>query len=155
MLAGLSIGELVSLCESKRDLLQREGWQGEMGRLCLDFVVALAGFSWPEPPTACTGHVNGSDLSPEQVSTVNHSDAFSNWLVLGSLTERGSPAPTPNSSCASPTTHGIVFVSRHIDVICYRRSSTIRNQRLRSKSQFCNTARQRPDHRTPCCRAAN
>jgi hypothetical protein len=81
MLAGLSIGELVSLCESKRDLLQRGGWQGEMGRLCLNFVVALAGFSWPELPAAYTGHANGPHLSPEKISTVNLSDASSNWLV--------------------------------------------------------------------------
>ena len=81
MLADLSIAELVSLCGSKRDLLQRGGWQGELGRLCLDFVVALAGFSWPELPAADTGHTNESYLSPEQISTVNSFDAFSNWLV--------------------------------------------------------------------------
>jgi len=81
VLAGRSIGELASLLESKRDLLQREGWQGEMGRLCLDFVVALAGLSWPELPAAHTGHINESYLSREKISTVNLSDASSNWLV--------------------------------------------------------------------------
>jgi hypothetical protein len=75
---GHSIGELVSLCESKRDLLQREGWQGEMGRLCLDFVVALAGFRWPEPPATRIGHTSESYLSPEKISTVKLSDASSN-----------------------------------------------------------------------------
>lgn len=78
MPAGRSIGELVSLCESKRDLLQREG---EMGRLCLDFVVALAGFSWPELPTTQTEHINEPYLSPEKISTVKLSDASSDWLV--------------------------------------------------------------------------
>jgi hypothetical protein len=81
MLADLPIGELVSLCASKRDLLQRGGWQGESGRLCLDFVVALAGFSWPELPEAYTGHVNESYLSPEKISTVKLYDASFNWLV--------------------------------------------------------------------------
>lgn len=81
MLADLSIGELVSLCASKRDLLQRGGWQGESGRLCLDFVIALAGFSWPELPEAYTKRVNESFLSPEKISTVNPSDVSSNWLV--------------------------------------------------------------------------
>jgi len=81
VLAGRSIGELVPLCEFKRDLLQREGWQGETGRLCLDFVVALAGFSWPELPANYTGHINESYLSPEKISTVKISDASSNWLV--------------------------------------------------------------------------
>jgi hypothetical protein len=81
VLGGHPIGELVSLCESKRDLLQREGWQGEMGRLCLDFVVALAGFNWPELPATHTGHTNEPHLSPEKISTVKLSDASSNWLV--------------------------------------------------------------------------
>jgi hypothetical protein len=81
VLAGRSIGELVSLCESKRDLLQHEGWQGEMGRLCLDFVVALAGFSWPELPATHTGHINEPYLSPEKISTVKLSDTSSNWQV--------------------------------------------------------------------------
>ena len=81
MHADLSIAELVSLCESKRDLLLRGGWQGELGCLSLDFVVALAGFSWPELPAADTGHANESYLSPEKISTVNLFDASSNWLV--------------------------------------------------------------------------
>jgi hypothetical protein len=81
MLADLSIGELVSLCASKRDLLQRGGWQGESGRLCLDFVIALAGFSWPEVPEAYTGRLNGSYFSPEKISTVKLFDASANWLV--------------------------------------------------------------------------
>ena len=80
MRAGRPIGDLVSLCESKRDLLQHEGWQGEMGRLCLDFVVALAGFNWPELFATHPGyiHINESHSSPEKVSTVKLSDTSSN-----------------------------------------------------------------------------
>ena len=81
MLADLSIAELVSLCESKRDLLHRGGWQGELGCLSLDFIIALAGFSWPELPAANIGHANESYLSPEKISTVNLFDVYSNWLV--------------------------------------------------------------------------
>ncbi|KAH9967442.1 hypothetical protein BC827DRAFT_1174206 [Russula dissimulans] len=70
MLAALSLGELVSLCESKRDLLQRGGWQGETGRVCLDFVVRLAGLRWPELPAADAERVDDSHLSsPEKIST--------------------------------------------------------------------------------------
>jgi len=71
MLPSLSLGELVSLCESKRDLLQRGEWQGETGRVCLDFVVRLAGLRWPELPAADAERVDDSYLSsPEKISTV-------------------------------------------------------------------------------------
>ena len=42
-----------------------------MGQLCLDFVVALAGFNWPELFATHLGHINESHSSPEKVSTVN------------------------------------------------------------------------------------
>ena len=54
MLAALTLNELVSLCESKREKLQLGPWQGEMGRVCLNFLVGLAGLSWPELPAGYT-----------------------------------------------------------------------------------------------------
>jgi hypothetical protein len=71
MLATLSFGQLVSLCETKRDELQRGRWQGEAGRECLDFVIGLAGLSWPKRPAAQTELVAESYLSPEKISTVS------------------------------------------------------------------------------------
>jgi hypothetical protein len=51
-----------------------------MGALCLDFVVALAGFSWLELPAAHRVYINESYISPERALTVHFSDT-SNWLV--------------------------------------------------------------------------
>jgi hypothetical protein len=130
-LTALSFGQLVSLCETKRDELQRGVWQGEAGRQYLDFAIALAGLSWPKLPVAHAEHVDvaKSYLSPEKISTVSPSPTLpARWLVLGNVTERGSPATIADSYRASSTTHGIVFESRHIYVICYRRSSTSRKQ---------------------------
>jgi len=81
MLAALSLGELVSLCESKREILQRGAWEGEMGRVCLDFVVGLSGLSWPELLVAHAEHVKEPYLSPDKTLAVSLSDAFSDWLV--------------------------------------------------------------------------
>ncbi|KAF8269690.1 hypothetical protein EI94DRAFT_924825 [Lactarius quietus] len=50
-LATHSLGELVTICESKREQLQHESWRGEDGRECLNFVVGLAGLKWTNPPT--------------------------------------------------------------------------------------------------------
>lgn len=85
MPVALSLGELISLCESKREKLERgsESWQGEMGHASLDFFVGLAGLSWPELPAGFTEHVNETYLSPEKISTVSLPDAcpFS-WLAV-------------------------------------------------------------------------
>ena len=75
MLAALPPGELVSLWKSKRDELHRGAWQGEMGRICLDFLVGLAGLSWPELPAGDTERINEPYLSPEKISTVSLPDA--------------------------------------------------------------------------------
>jgi hypothetical protein len=75
MLAALPLGELVLLCKSKRDELHREAWQGEMGRICLDFLVGLAGLSWPELPAGDTERINETYLSQEKISTVSLPDA--------------------------------------------------------------------------------
>jgi hypothetical protein len=75
MLAVLPLGELVSLCESKREKLQQDAWQGEMGRVCLDFFVGLTGLSWPELPMGYTERIDEPHLSPEKVSTVSFPDA--------------------------------------------------------------------------------
>jgi len=77
MLAALTLSELVSLCESKREKLQLGPWQGEMGRVCLDFFVGLAGLSWPELPAGYAERVNETHLSPEKKSTVSPPDACS------------------------------------------------------------------------------
>jgi hypothetical protein len=71
MLAALSFGELVSLCETKCDELQRGRWQGEAGHECLDFAISLAGLSWPKLPAAHTEHIAEAYLSPEKISTVS------------------------------------------------------------------------------------
>ncbi|KAI9464815.1 hypothetical protein F5148DRAFT_1150114 [Russula earlei] len=55
MLAALSLGELVSLCESKRELLPPEGWQGEVGRL-----------KWPQTHSE---RIDDSISSSEKIST--------------------------------------------------------------------------------------
>lgn len=83
MLVALSLGELISLCGSKREQLERGPWQGEMGRACLDFFVGLAELSWPELPAGFTERVNETYLSPEKISTVSLPDAcpFS-WLEV-------------------------------------------------------------------------
>ena len=75
MLAALPLGELVLLCGSKREKLQRSAWQGEMGRVCLDFFVGLAGLSWPEHPASDAERINEAYLSPEKISTVSLPDA--------------------------------------------------------------------------------
>jgi hypothetical protein len=84
MLASLSFGELVSLCETKRDELQRGRWQGEAGRECLDFIIGLAGLSWPKLPAAQTELVAESYLSPEKISTVS---LFGRSCTLAGLRE--------------------------------------------------------------------
>jgi len=83
MPVALSLGELISLCESKRENLERGPWQGEMGHASLDFFVGLAGLSWPELPAGFTEGVNETYLSPEKISTVSLPDAcpFS-WLAV-------------------------------------------------------------------------
>lgn len=83
MLAALSLGELISLCESKREKLERGSWQGEMGRTSLDFFVGLAGLSWPELPADFTERVNETYFSPEKISTVSLPDACPFTLVGG------------------------------------------------------------------------
>src|SRR6266850_2817553 len=75
MLAALPLGEFVSLCKSKRDELHRGAWQGEMGRICLDFLVGLAGLSWPELSAGDAERINETYLSPEKISTVSLPDA--------------------------------------------------------------------------------
>lgn len=127
MPVALSLGELISLCESKREkLLERGPWQGEMGHASLDFFVGLAGLSWPELPAGFTERVNEIYLSPEKISTVSLPDACvsAGWRSNVNVTERRSPAPTPDSCCAPSTTHGVVFIPRHTDVISIRGSST-------------------------------
>lgn len=84
MLAALSFGELLSLCETKRDELQLGKWQGEVGRACLDFSIGLAGLSWPKLPVAQTGHVEESYLSPEKISAVSR---FRRFCQLAGLRE--------------------------------------------------------------------
>jgi len=54
MLGALTLSELVSLSESKREKSLLGSWQGEMGRVCLNFLVGLAGLSWPELPAGYT-----------------------------------------------------------------------------------------------------
>lgn len=77
MLGALTLSEIVSLSESKREKLQLGPWQGEMGRVCLDFLVGLAGLRWPEPPAGHAEGVNETPLSPEKISTVSPPDACS------------------------------------------------------------------------------
>ncbi|KAI9440400.1 hypothetical protein H4582DRAFT_1781600, partial [Lactarius indigo] len=60
----LSLGELVTVCESKREQLQHEDWRGEDGRVCLNFVVDLAGLKWPKPPADQIERTEGLYLSP-------------------------------------------------------------------------------------------
>ncbi|KAH9004552.1 hypothetical protein EDB86DRAFT_2883979 [Lactarius hatsudake] len=67
-LAALSLGELAAVCESKRELLQHEDWRGEDGRVCLNFVVDLAGLKWPKPPADQIERTEGSYLSPGEPS---------------------------------------------------------------------------------------
>lgn len=85
MPVALSLGELISLCESKREKLERGPWQGDMGHASLDFFVGLAGLSWPEPelPAAFTERANETYLSPEKISTVSLPDAYPfSWLAV-------------------------------------------------------------------------
>jgi len=70
-LATHSFGELVTVCESKREQLQHVDWRGEAGRVCLDFVVDLAGLKWPKPPADQIERTKGLYLSPEEPSTVS------------------------------------------------------------------------------------
>ena len=66
-----SLGELVTICESKREQLQHENWRGEDGGVCLNFVVDLAGLKWPNPPTDQIERTKGSYLSPGELSAVS------------------------------------------------------------------------------------
>ena len=84
-LATHSLGELVTICELKREQLQHEGWRGEDGRVCLNFVVDLAGLKWPKPPTDQIECTKGSRLSPGEPLAVSLSRCL---FEFGSLTER-------------------------------------------------------------------
>jgi hypothetical protein len=70
-LATHTFGELVTICELKRERLQHEGWRGEDGRVCLSFVVDLAGLKWPRPPADQMECTKGSRLSPGEPSAVS------------------------------------------------------------------------------------
>ncbi|KAH9026389.1 hypothetical protein EDB85DRAFT_1979767 [Lactarius pseudohatsudake] len=67
-LAAHSLGELVAVCESKREQLQHEDWRGEDGRVCLNFVVDLAGLKWPKPPADQIERIEKSYWSPGEPS---------------------------------------------------------------------------------------
>lgn len=120
MLAALPLGEFLSPCNSKRDELHQGAWHGEMGRICLDFLVRLAGLSWPELSAGDAERINKTYLSPEKISTVSLPDAARSAGPSKETTERRSPASTPDSCSAPSPTHGVIFVSHHADVICIR-----------------------------------
>jgi hypothetical protein len=83
-LATHSLGELVTICESKREQLQHEDWRGEDGRVCLNFLVDLAGLKWPMPPADQMECTKGSHLSPGEPSPVSLSQCR---CELGGLME--------------------------------------------------------------------
>jgi hypothetical protein len=70
-LATHTFGELVAICESKREQLQHESWGGEDGSVCLNFVVDLAGLKWPNSPTDQIERTKRSYLSPGEPSAVS------------------------------------------------------------------------------------
>ena len=80
----LSLGELVTICESKREQLQHEGWRGEHGSACLNFVLDLAGLKWPKPPADQMECFKGSHSSPGEPSAVSLSRC--RCCELGGLT---------------------------------------------------------------------
>jgi hypothetical protein len=113
-LATHTFGELVAICESKREQLQHESWGGEDGSVCLNFVVDLAGLKWPNSPTDQIERTKRSYLSPGEPSACEdvlpplptaaahhpqHTESFLSPVISTSSVPVEDLRPTQTSDC--------------------------------------------------------